>query len=129
MAYPDGPPLSIGMVVQPNVNMKGMPEEYWSAYQNANEVFRQLIEEECLVIIDSEDGATLSTLEQNLVLQATSSKQEDSMVCDNTHNYLDFTTLDQSTRMTMISNFQKNLLPGIVSDDCDCRVSKEYANG
>ena len=46
--------------------MKGMPEEYWTAYQNANEVFRELIEEERLVIIDSEDGATLSTLEQNL---------------------------------------------------------------
>ena len=110
MAYPDGPPLSIGMVVQPNVNMKGMPEEYWTAYQNANEVFRQLIEEERLVIIDSEDGATLSTLEQNLkYYRQRHPNKKVLMVCDNTHNYLDFTTLDQSTRMTMISNFQKNL--------------------
>ena len=31
------------------------------------------------------------------------------MVCDNTHNYMDFMNLEQSSRMTAISNQQKNL--------------------
>jgi len=31
------------------------------------------------------------------------------MVCDNTHNYMDFMNLEQSSRMTSISNQQKNL--------------------
>ena len=31
------------------------------------------------------------------------------LICDNTHNYMDFMNMEQSTRMTMISNQQKIL--------------------
>ena len=110
MAYPDGPSLSIGMVVQPNFHLAQLPEEYTKAFNKANEIFRDLIEKERLVIIDSEDGANLSTLERNLrYYRSRYPNRKILMVCDNTHNYMDFMNLEQSARMTMISNQQKNL--------------------
>jgi DNA primase catalytic core len=110
MAYPDGPPLTIGMVVQPNLNLANLPDEYTEAWRKANEAFKELIEKERLVIIDSEDGATLSTLERNLrYYRMRYPNRKIMMICDNTHNYLDFMNLEQSSRMTMISNQQKNL--------------------
>lgn len=110
MACPDGPPLTIGMVVQPNLHLRDLPPEYTEAWIKANELFKELIEKERLVIIDSEDGATLSTLERNLrYYRMRYPNRKIMMVCDNTHNYLDFMNLEQSSRMTMISNQQKNL--------------------
>lgn len=110
MAYPDGVPLTIGMVVQPNLHLSDMPYEYTNAHEEANRIFKELIEKERLVIIDSEDGATLSTLERNLKhYRMRFPNRKIMMVCDNTHNYLDFMNLEQSSRMTAISNQQKNL--------------------
>lgn len=110
MAYPDGPELTIGMVVQPKFNLSQLPEEYTQAFKNANEIFRSLIESERLVIIDSEDGANLSTLERNLrYYRSRYPNRKIMMICDNTHNYMDFMNMEQSSRMTMISNQQKNL--------------------
>ena len=110
MAYPDGLSLSIGMVVQPNLHLKDLPEEYTEAHREANRIFKELIETERLVIIDSEDGATLSTLERNVKhYRMRFPNRKILMVCDNTHNYLDFMNLEQSSRMTSISNQQKNL--------------------
>lgn len=106
--YP-GPKLTIGMVVQPNVNLP-KTEEYQKAFTVANKIFMELIEQERLVIIDSEDGANLSTLERNLKYYRNKyPKRKILMVCDNTHNYIDFMNLEQTSRMTMISNQQKNL--------------------
>lgn len=110
MVAPNGPPLTIGMVVQPNMYLRDLPEEYTAAWETANLAFKNLIEKERLVIIDSEDGATLSTLERNLrYYRMRYPNRKIMMVCDNTHNYLDFMNLEQSSRMTMISNQQKNL--------------------
>jgi DNA primase catalytic core len=110
MFNPEGPQLSIGMVVQPKLNLKDKGEEYYAAWQKANELFKNLIEKERLIIIDSEDGATLSTLERNVRYYRTRFPDRKLMIiCDNTHNYLDFMNMDQSSRMTMISNQQKNL--------------------
>ena len=110
MAYDDLPTLSIGMVVQPVLNLKDADQSYVDSYDRANAVFKELLEQERLVIIDSEDGATLSTLERNLKYYRTRyPSRKIMMVCDNTHNYLDFMNLEQSSRMTMISNQQKNL--------------------
>ena len=110
MMCPNGPPLSIGMVVQPNINLRDMPPEYHEAFDKANELFRELIEQERLVIIDSEDGATLSTLERNVkYYRMRYPERKILMICDNTHNYMDFMNMEQSSRMTSISNQQKNL--------------------
>ena len=110
MMRPNGPPLTIGMVVQPKFHLRDLPQEYTDAFEEANSMFKSLIEQERLVIIDSEDGATLSTLERNLrYYRMRYPNKKIMMVCDNTHNYLDFMNLEQSSRMTMISNQQKNL--------------------
>jgi len=110
MFNPEGPKLTIGMVVQPNLNLKGKDQNYFDAWEKANTLFKDLIEQERLVIIDSEDGATLSTLERNLRYYRTRyPDRKIMMICDNTHNYLDFMNMEQSSRMTMISNQQKNL--------------------
>ncbi len=110
MLYPEGPSLTIGMVVQPKSTLKDYPPEYTHAFNKANEAFRDLIENERLIIIDSEDGATLSTLERNLrYYRSRYPNRKILMICDNTHNYMDFMNLEQSSRMTSISNQQKNL--------------------
>jgi DNA primase catalytic core len=110
MAFPDSIPLTIGMVVQPKFHLSQLPEEYTAAFNQANEIFRDLIEQERLVIIDSEDGANLSTLERNVrYYRNRYPNRKILMVCDNTHNYMDFMNMEQSSRMTMISNQQKNL--------------------
>lgn len=110
MLFPDGPKLTIGMVVQPNATLKDYPIEYTHAFDKANECFRELIKSERLVIIDSEDGATLSTLERNLKYYRTRHPDRKILtICDNTHNYMDYMNLEQTSRMTSISNQQKNL--------------------
>jgi DNA primase len=110
MAYTDLPTLTIGMVVQPVINLKEADSSYTRSFDKANSIFKELLEQERMVIIDSEDGASLSTLERNLKYYRTRYPNRKLMVvCDNTHNYLDFMNLEQSSRMTMISNQQKNL--------------------
>lgn len=102
--------LTLGMVVQPNINLKNKPKEYHDAWTSANETFRDLIENERLVILDSEDGPNLSVLERNLrYYRQRHPNKKIMLICDNTHNYMDFMNMEQSTRMTMISNQQKIL--------------------
>ena len=110
MAHHSGPELTIGMVVQPHVHLKGKDDSYHTAYDNADEVFKDLIADERLVIIDAEDGSTLTVLERNLrYYRQRYPSRKIMLICDNTHNYMDFSHLDQKTRMTMISNQQKML--------------------
>lgn len=111
MAAPSGPELTIGMVVQPHLYLKQLGQEYHEAYDLADSVFKDLISNEKLVLIDSEDGSTLSTLERNLrYYRQRYPARKILIVCDNTHNYMDFTNMDQTTRMTMIANSQKNMV-------------------
>lgn len=124
MAYTDLPTLSIGMVVQPAINLRDVDKEYFDSFDRSNTIFKELLEEERLVIIDSEDGATLSTLERNVkYYRSRYPNRKILMVCDNTHNYLDFMNLEQSSRMTMISNQQKNLT---VKYHCCMIATAEY---
>lgn len=110
MAYPDGPKLSIGTVVQPSLHLQDASDDLIQAFNTSNEIFKELIEHERLIIIDSEDGANLSTLERNVrYYRMRHPNKKILMVCDNTHNYMDFMNLEQSSRMTAISNQQKNL--------------------
>jgi len=107
---PTGPKLTIGMVVQPHVYLTSMDQKYHEAYEQANSIFRDLISEEKLIIVDAEDGATLTVLERNLRYYRQRYPERKIMViCDNTHNYMDFMNSDQTSRMTQISNQQKSL--------------------
>lgn len=104
------PNLTIGMIVQPHLYLKDQEDSYIEGYKQADSIFQDLINQERIVIIDAEDGSTLTVLERNLryYRQKYPSKKI-LLICDNTHNYMDFLNMDQSMRMTMISNQQKNL--------------------
>lgn len=104
------PNLTIGMLVQPHIYLKDVDDSYLEGYAEADAKFQELINQERLVIIDAEDGSTLTVLERNLrYYRQKYPTRKILLVCDNTHNYMDFLNMDQSMRMTMISNQQKNL--------------------
>lgn len=110
MANPSGVPLSIGMVVQPHIHVRPLGKEYHDAYDMADAVFKDLISDEKLVLIDAEDGSTLSCLERNVrYYRQRYPGRKIMLICDNTHNYMDYTNMDQTTRMTMIANQQKSI--------------------
>ena len=102
---PGDPRLTIGMTNDPT--RCKTPDER-TRYYEADEKFRTLLAEEKVIIIDMEDGSTLSTLEKNLRhIRRRYPEKKLFVVCDNTHNYMDYLQLDQPTRMTRISNTQK----------------------
>jgi hypothetical protein len=100
--------LTIGMSANPKRNIMG--SDGWSVYNRADKIFRELIASEKLTILDQEDGSTLSTLERNIrTLRSKFPEKKMLVMCDNTHNYMDYLNLDQTMRMTRISDAQKNL--------------------
>jgi DNA primase catalytic core len=104
------PNLTIGMLVQPHLYLKDVDESYSEGYKEADEKFQELLNDERIVIIDAEDGSTLTVLERNIrYYRQKYPSRKILLVCDNTHNYMDFLNMDQSMRMTMIANQQKNL--------------------
>lgn len=60
---PDDPLLTIGMTNDPS---RCPTPEHLARYHAADAKFRELIASEKLIVIDMEDGSTLSTLEKNL---------------------------------------------------------------
>lgn len=104
------PNLTIGMLVQPHLYLKDVDQSYIEGYKEADAKFQDLLNDERIVIIDAEDGSTLTVLERNLrYYRQKYPSRKILLICDNTHNYMDFLNMDQSMRMTMISNQQKNL--------------------
>lgn len=102
--------LSIGMIVQPHVYLTPASATYHEMHDKATDIMKDLLNDERLVVIDSEDGNTLSVLEKNLrYYRQRYPGRKILVVCDNTHNYMDFINMDQTTRMTYISNQQKTL--------------------
>ncbi len=100
--------LTIGMAAAPYVNIK--TDHQWDLYNRADAGIRDLISTEKLIIIDSEDGATLSALERILrYVRQRHPKKKVLTICDNTYNYMDFMHLDQTAKITQIANAQKNM--------------------
>jgi hypothetical protein len=56
--------LSIGMAANPHNNIH--TPEHWALYNQATIKLRELLAKEKLILIDSENGATLSTVERHL---------------------------------------------------------------
>ena len=110
MSGTSNPDLTIGMIVQPHLYLKDVDDSFVEGYKEADAKFQELLNSERIVIIDAEDGSTLTVLERNLrYYRQKYPLRKILLVCDNTHNYMDFLNMDQSMRMTMISNQQKNL--------------------
>lgn len=102
------PKLTIGMAANPHYNINTDAE--WDVYNRAVNTLRTLLQEERLVIIDSEDGTTLTALERNLrYVRQRHPQKKLLVVADNTHNYTDFPEFDQTSRMRKIASTQKTL--------------------
>lgn len=101
--------LTIGEASSPYENIHD--SEGWALYTETNLIMRELLQEERMVIIDSEDGSNLSALERQLAyIRRRHPEKKLLIICDNTYNYQDFMAGgDQIRRMTMISNRQKEL--------------------
>lgn len=100
--------LTIGQVANPYKNCRN--QDKLDLYTQADNKFRELIASEKMIIIDMEDGSTLSVLEKNLkYIRARFPSKKVFVFCDNTHNYRDFPNLDATSRMSRISTLQKDL--------------------
>lgn len=100
--------LTIGMAANPYINIHHDVE--WDIYKHADAVFRDLINNERLVIIDSEDGATLSALERSLrYIRQRYPEKKILVIQDSTYNLQDSMGSDGPARMTSIANGQKHL--------------------
>lgn len=100
--------LSIGMAANPYANIHS--NEHSALYNQADSEVRKLLAEERLILIDSENGATLSTLERYLrYVRQKYPHKKILIVSDNTYNYMDFGHLGPTERITQIANVQKNL--------------------
>lgn len=98
--------LTPGMAANPYRNI--LTPDQWELYNLAEEKLVELLSEERLVLIDSEDGSTLGALERNLrYLRQRYPDKKILCICDNTHRYRDFMHLESRTRMTQISDTQK----------------------
>lgn len=76
--------------------------------QQVDELFKQLLQEERLTIIDQENGSTLAVLQKHIkYLREKYPDRKLLIIADNTHNYLDYMQLDQVSRMRRISMMQK----------------------
>ncbi len=110
MLYPTYPRLSLGMIVNPKTGLVGFGMEYQKALKEADETFRSLLADDKLILIDGEDGESLSTLEKNVryYRQHYPSKKL-LLVLDNTHDVNDHPGLDQHQRITQIAKAQKSM--------------------
>lgn len=100
--------LEIGHAAAPEDNITS--SEQMSMYNTASNTLRDLIREERLVLIDSQDGPTLSVLERTVrYIRQRHTDKKILVVCDNTHNYADFGNMDRSSQMTQIANMQKHI--------------------
>lgn len=89
--------------------------------------FEEMLGNDRLIILDSEDGANLSTLEKHVRYYRTRYPSKKILVIsDNTYNYLDFTNVEQTQRMMQISNTQKYLT---VKYQCCMIATVEYRKG
>lgn len=106
MRQPDEPKLTIGMAANPKYNI--LTDAQWECYHKAVSILRQLIQEERLVVIDSEDGANLTVLERNLRhIRKQAPDKKMMVILDNQYNLHDFPEKDQTSRMRDIATMLK----------------------
>ena len=100
--------LTIGMAANPSKNIHTDKDR--DIYYEVDQTLRALLSEEKLIVIDSEDGPNLSTLEKHIryIRQRYPNKK---LLCilDNSHNMQDFPYLERTARMTEIVDSLKHL--------------------
>lgn len=101
--------LSVGAAACPGKHAPS-PEES-ALYHKALTHLRGLISEERLMILDSEDGNTLSVLEKQLKYARRKYPNKKILIlADGCHNYGDFSHLDQTSRIAKIADACKRLV-------------------
>src|SRR3990167_11220439 len=92
MYYPNEDILTLDMVVSPwkyDVRVKDM-------VRKADELLKQLLIDERLVILDGNDGTNLTALEKQWRYYRTRYPSRNLLgICDNTHDYEDFSHIYQ----------------------------------
>lgn len=102
----DMPILPIGVISNP---YSAKTNEIYNRYLEVDTKFKELISNEKLILIDAEDGDTLSPLEMNIkYIRRRHPNKKILVIMDNTHNYMDYPELEQKMRMTKISSQQKS---------------------
>lgn len=102
------PVLTIGKADNPRMNIVNRAEQF--VYDRATQSIRNLIAEERLLLLDQEDGKTLTTLERTLrQMRNRHPDKKIFVMCDGIHNYRDFGNLDQTRRITKISESLKDM--------------------
>jgi len=105
---PKEPVLKIHQAANPYRNITD--NKLWNVYHRASAELKKALEEERLVIIDSEDGTTLVPLEKQLKsLRSRYPTRKILAVVDNTHNYTSYPDKEKTARMEAIATDQKNL--------------------
>jgi DNA primase catalytic core len=100
--------LTIGESANPYRNIHD--ESGWDVYLRAVSTLRHLLATERLVLMDSEDGNNLSTLERQVkYLRSKYPDKKILLILDNTYNLNDHPTFDQTNRMRMIATAQKDI--------------------
>jgi DNA primase catalytic core len=112
----------LGVFANPKEHCKTQKD--WDAFFAATAIFRELLATEKLVIIDSEDGKSLSTIESNLRFIRSRHPDKKLLVfMDSTYNYNSFEHLPQTERITRIADAQKNFTNKY---DCCVIATAEY---
>lgn len=100
--------LEIGEAATP---IKGFnSSETSSLYNKASMFIRSMIGQEKLIIIDGEDGSTLTVLERTVKYARNKYPTKKILiVADNIYNYSDFPNLEPTPRMTRITDLMKGM--------------------
>ncbi len=108
LAGPKDVPLKIHQAANPYRNI--VDPRCWEVYHRATDMFRSLLENEKLVIIDSEDGSTLAPLERQLrVLRSRYPDKKILVILDNVHNVTSYPEKEKTARMEAIATDLKNM--------------------
>lgn len=102
----DGTPITIGEASSPFALITN--GQTMNLYKTVKQHTRNFVAEERLIIIDQEDGQTMSPLERTLrYLRNKYPSKKIFVAQDNTHNLADYPNLDQTSRMKKIADAQK----------------------
>lgn len=100
--------FSVGMAANPTRNVAS--KKHREMYAEVDLFFSGVLADERLIVLDQDDGSTLSALERNVrYFRQKYPNKKLFIVLDNTHNYMDFLNLDAQNRMRCISDAQKTI--------------------
>lgn len=106
----DNQELTIGVAACPAKISSVVTPYQKDLYKEASQLFRNLIAEERLVVLDCEDGSNTSVLEKTVkYIRRKYPERKLLVVADGIHNYSDFSGMEQTPRITKITDILKRI--------------------